>query len=1261
MSTLHIAVLGPPDIRHGERVLSFPTRKALALLIYLAVEGGIHTRKRLSEIFWPELDAEHGRAALRATLQQLRSGLIEEEGLGPQCHLRIERDTVSVDLSDITLDIHALHDAWQLLQNSGASSATDLLSSLQDMLSAVTRLVRGEFLAGFTLRDVLVFDDWTRYYRDTTHRQLQHVYERLTILLMEGGELEHALDIATRWLAFDPLDESGYQHLMRLHIAQGDRAAALRVYRACCDILSAELHLEPTPQTVALAEQVRTAVPVTRREHQWTEGVSLSATASIEVPLVGRGNEFRILIERYQQARRGHSQGVFIEGISGIGKTRLATDLLSWARSQGAVVWQGHCYATRYVLPYQLLVDMLRPPLDQESDLMSLMTTSGLTELSRLFPELRERYPHLLMPISDEGASSRLFETVAILMQALAHDKPVVLFLDDLQWADSATLDLLLYLFRSWVERERPVLLLCVVSNSQENRTPLAPWQIAMQRSGLVTRLSLRPITQQDTLHLLTYLQQAGRIRENEQDGEQALNRVSQWLYRETEGHPFYLLETLRALLDRQVLTSYIGANGRCVVDFTAVLENEGAMRRVIPDTVSEIITARLRQLAPAAQLFLVAGAVLKTNLRFEQMCRVAQIDEEQGLAALDEVIRAGLLREERAPRDEQESRYYFTHDITRDVVYGTSTSARQRVFHRRALEILRAGDASAAELARHALACGQLGVAFVYLITAGDEAMELFAVQDAVVLYERAHALLDAEPTVLHEQDEARVQHLYLHLGRAYEVLEQWEQALHTYDAMLTTARLSQSTPMVCEALNHLAFLSTLHTLDIEKALLLLDEAHHLAVTSQDQRTEAEVAWNRAQILLHAWHLQEAQSHALHALRLARSLAIPELVARCLYVLTLATLWEGAYTQTIAYATEAIALYSALETQPSVNTFLPLYLSLSGASPSFQQTNQAARIGCIILRLNGYLGVGHVRAALKDGRDAVALSVGTKNAILHAWSLQNLNHVLLEIGHYEEALHVALQARSLVSSSTNIVLRYYVLAVLGFSYQALFLLEKAQATLEEAIALVKTTSAAEQQLLILPWLCVNQGLAGAWDAAAISAKEILRLRQRTEVNLIVKDFTSPYEARALLYAGEQAVAREYVQQLGERIGTNRRHRIHYLRSLALLAHEDGKPAQAISSLRDAAQLADELGLPGEQWQIQSVLRDLYRSIGQEELAHGALLRASAIIHELAEQIQDETLRISFLQAAAVRRALEWKPVLYHPGFEEHALLEKQA
>src|SRR5260370_36496853 len=125
MGDLYVTLLGPAEVRHADQVLLFSTRKELALLIYLAVEGRLHLRKNLSEQFWPEGDAKHGRAALRITLLHLRHLLDEGADVSPVPHLLIKRDTLSLDLTcAIELDLHILLEACTSARASTGTTLT---------------------------------------------------------------------------------------------------------------------------------------------------------------------------------------------------------------------------------------------------------------------------------------------------------------------------------------------------------------------------------------------------------------------------------------------------------------------------------------------------------------------------------------------------------------------------------------------------------------------------------------------------------------------------------------------------------------------------------------------------------------------------------------------------------------------------------------------------------------------------------------------------------------------------------------------------------------------------------------------------------------------------------------------------------------------------------------------------------------------------------------------------------------------------------
>src|SRR5260370_10281192 len=211
----------------------------------------------------------------------------------------------------------------------------------------------------------------------------------------------------------------------------------------------------------------------------------------------------------------------------------------------------------------------------------------------------------------------------------------------------------------------------------------------------------------------------------------------------------------------------------------------------------------------------------------------------------------------------------------------------------------------------------------------------------------------------------------------------------------------------------------------------------------------------------------------------------------------------------------------------------------------------------------------------------------------------------MLEAGDYEEALGLMLQTMSLVRSLPKINLQRF-LTALGSTYQALQQWEEAHSILEKAEAMAETLDRGPSRVPVLSRLCMHYALTGQWEVAYSYALKAIAVRKSQGEALITLDFYRQYETEGLLRGGDERQARAEVQRLGEGLGPYRRFRIPYLRSLAVLAVWEGHSEQATGPLREAAQVAADLGLPAARWQIQTALRRLHESRGALEQAYTA-------------------------------------------------------
>ena len=447
---LEIRVLGPLEVHVDGEPLRVDTRKATAILALLAVERRPYARDELAAMLWPESDDESARSALRRTLSVLRSALGDR-------WLRVDRATVALagHGAGVWVDLAALE--------AGASG------NLTTLAQAAT-LARGPFLAGFSLRDSPDFDDWRATRAVTVERSVVGLLERLVAAAEAAGDPAAAIAAADRLVELDPLDEPARRRLMVVLARAGDRASAIRQYRATVAVLERELGVAPLAETTDLYEAIRddrvappglSAAAATSR----VEAAATPAPVPIEpparLPMLGRRRELQALRDAL---RSSSSDGrvATVTGEAGIGKSRLVETLAATAGAEGAIVLTARAFPAEGSIAYAPIVELLRTGFARPgaAGRLAALAPATLAEVERLvaLPDGLGAGATGTAFAASPAARSRLLEAISTVLATVVHGPaPGIVAVEDLQWADDASREVLLYLARRLTAR--PLLL----------------------------------------------------------------------------------------------------------------------------------------------------------------------------------------------------------------------------------------------------------------------------------------------------------------------------------------------------------------------------------------------------------------------------------------------------------------------------------------------------------------------------------------------------------------------------------------------------------------------------------------------------------------------------------------------------------------------------------------------------------------------------------------------------------------------------------
>lgn len=705
MARLHLELLGGFSARlEGGKACALPTRKAQALLAYLALPAGrFHSREKLTALLWGDSAEGQARHSFRQALASLRRAL----GQGEPAVLLTQEGTIALNPKAVAVDVADLEGA--------------LAEGSQEGFARAATLHRGDFLEGFSV-DEVPFEEWRVVERERLH---ELALEALTKLLREqliADRPERAIHTTLRILALDPLQETAHRALMRLYLQEGRRAAALRQYQECVQALERELGVGPEEETCRLYREALQAsgAPAAIASPSAGTAVAASDGPPRKTLLIGRHAETAVLRAALDEARRGRASLVAVLGEAGIGKSRLVAEL---SEAGLASVLVGRAYESTRAVPFGLWVDALRTSgITEDRSLLAAVGPTYRAELARLLPELGA--PGLTLPSTPDGAV-RLFQAVTRVLRHLAGRDVLMVVLEDLHRADDMSLRLLAFVTRQ-IETE-PVLMVVTAREEDLADAPILGQLLAERnRDERLLGLRLGRLSREDTLALVETLTRPGSpVRER-----------TEWVWTTSEGNPFIVVETVRAL------------------EQASAAREPGAPS--LPPRVRELITERLARLGPRSRELLATAAVIGCRFDFTLLQRAGGLNPAETAEAVEELVRRHVLQ---SLGDELD----FTHDRIRDNVYEGILPVRRRVLHgsvAAALEALCDGspDSVADQLALHYAEAGDPDRGVRHLTRAAELAARRYAHARSVALLRDAVNSLDRLPAGL-ERDRRRVE----------------------------------------------------------------------------------------------------------------------------------------------------------------------------------------------------------------------------------------------------------------------------------------------------------------------------------------------------------------------------------------------------------------------------------------------------------------------------------------------------------------------
>ncbi|WP_221469350.1 ATP-binding protein [Cohnella nanjingensis] len=680
----------------GEDLSEIPGKKAALLLAYLILAfDAPPSRRQIAFHFWPDSTEKQALSNLRKLLHDLRESVPRIDR-----YLKITPASIRLD-RELPFD----SDVREFEQAARGTTVTELRRAEE--------LYGGELLPGFG-------EEWLAAKREQLAQTYLTALDKLVSILERQREYASALFFAQKQLVHDPLREKTYRTAMRLHALNNDTAGVAQIYRKLHVVLQAELGIGPSEETLHLFERLT------------KNGSGITSALPSQTPLIGRIGEWESMLGAWRQIAAGGNALLLLKGEAGIGKTRLALEFKACMESLGIQTAFAGCYPSVRSLSYTPVTNWLRSlPLPK-------LGSVWLSELARLLPELSERYPDLPKPspIQEKWQLNQWYEAIERMLLASG---PLMLLLDDIQWSDEETLQLLSYLIRS--DSKAKLLVVATMRTDEDASVAVAHAMGELRSERKLAEIELAPLSRDETNRLA-----AATV------GDTLADRHSSALFAETGGNPLFIVETLREWQ----------------------MSGDSGEFRLSP-VAKSMIENRLNRLSPVNRQLVSIIAAVGRPVSAAQLTMVTDVEEEAILARTEQLVQLKVLQEA------GDGKYGFTHDIVKETAYKLNNESRRRRCHSQIAKGLLAYhrgriEAVAGEIAFHYELAGMEREAIAYYEMAATAAEKIYANETRIRYYRKLFGLLPPEQTLP----------VLMKLGDALIVTGDWNEAENAYKQWL-------------------------------------------------------------------------------------------------------------------------------------------------------------------------------------------------------------------------------------------------------------------------------------------------------------------------------------------------------------------------------------------------------------------------------------------------------------------------------------------